>query len=95
MKKQTKSQRKKNNMGGLSIEAHRDNFQFAEAFRTLRVSILFSFMEKDLRTLLVTSPAPSEEKPLRRSILATHWRRPTKGSFWWTGIFVNPSSADL
>ncbi len=64
MKKQTKSHSLENNRDGLSIEAQRDNFQFAEAFRTLRVSILFSFMEKDLKTLLVTSPAPSEGKTL-------------------------------
>lgn len=38
--------------------------RFAEAFRTLRVNLLFSFMEKDLRTLLVTSAGPSEGKSL-------------------------------
>jgi len=64
MKNQTESYSKEYNRVGLSIESHRENFQFAEAFRTLRVSILFSFMEKDLRTLLVTSPAPSEGKTL-------------------------------
>src|SRR5260221_8154703 len=34
----------------------------AEAFRTLRTNILFSALDKPIKTLLVTSPAPDEGK---------------------------------
>lgn len=36
--------------------------RFAESFRTLRTNIQFSFMEKDLRSLLVTSTGQAEGK---------------------------------
>ena len=34
----------------------------AEAYRTLRTNIEFSSVDEQLRTLLVTSPAPAEDK---------------------------------
>ncbi len=36
--------------------------RFAEAYRTLRTNILFSFMDKDLRLILITSAGQSEGK---------------------------------
>src|SRR3954465_3240308 len=42
----------------------------AEAFRTLRTNILFSGLEKPIKTLLVTSPAPDEGKSVTIANLA-------------------------
>jgi len=36
--------------------------RFAEAYRALRTNILFSFMDKDLRLILITSAGQSEGK---------------------------------
>jgi non-specific protein-tyrosine kinase len=42
----------------------------AEAYRVLRTNILFSFVDRPLTTLLVTSPAPGEGKSLTLANLA-------------------------
>ncbi|MCJ7541602.1 MAG: DUF4388 domain-containing protein, partial [Desulfobacterales bacterium] len=46
------------------------NSRFAEAYRTLRTNIEMAFMEKDLRTLLVTSAGAMEGKTLTTANLA-------------------------
>ena len=42
----------------------------AEAFRTLRANLMFAGLERPLTTLLVTSPAPEDEKSLTLANLA-------------------------
>jgi non-specific protein-tyrosine kinase len=42
----------------------------AEAFRTLRTNLMFSSLEHPLTTLLVTSPAPTDEKSVTLANLA-------------------------
>jgi capsular exopolysaccharide synthesis family protein len=42
----------------------------AEAYRTLRTNILFSSMDNDIKTLLVTSPGPGEGKSITAANLA-------------------------
>lgn len=39
-----------------------DNTRFAESYRTLRTNLSFAFMEKELRSLLITSSAQGEGK---------------------------------
>lgn len=46
------------------------NSRFAEAYRTLRTNIDFSFIEKDFRTLLVTSASDDEGKTVTVANLA-------------------------
>jgi len=68
----------------------------AEAFRTLRTNILFSALDKPIKTLLVTSPAPDEGKSSTVANLAVTMaqaghvtilvdgdlRRPTQHTLW-------------
>ena len=46
----------------LFLENYPTNSRFAEAYRTLRTNIRFSFMEKEFRCLLVTSAGENEGK---------------------------------
>lgn len=46
----------------LSLNKYRPNTHFAEAYRTLRTNIHFSFMERDFQSLLVTSAGEGEGK---------------------------------
>jgi hypothetical protein len=46
----------------LFLEYYPINSSFAESYRTLRTSIHFSFMEKELRSLLITSAGQNEGK---------------------------------
>ncbi len=46
------------------------NSPAAEAFRTLRTNILFAALEKPIKTLLVSSPAPDEGKSVTVANLA-------------------------
>ena len=46
----------------LSLENYPTNTRYAEAFRTLRSNIHFSFMDKQLQSLLITSAGQSEGK---------------------------------
>lgn len=46
----------------LFLDNYPSRSRFAEAFRTLRTNIQFSFMEKDFRSLLVTSTGQAEGK---------------------------------
>src|SRR5262245_60730167 len=68
----------------------------AEAFRTLRTNLMFSSLEKPITTLLVTSPAQSEDKSLLLANLAVTFaqggnktilidgdlRRPAQHTIW-------------
>jgi protein-tyrosine kinase len=68
----------------------------AEAFRTLRTNLMFSSLEKPITTLLVTSPAQSEDKSLLLANLAATFaqsgnktilidgdlRRPAQHTIW-------------
>lgn len=47
---------------GIFLENYPTNSRFAEAYRTLRTNIHFSFMEKEFQSLLVTSAGESEGK---------------------------------
>nr|MBC8360789.1 DUF4388 domain-containing protein [Candidatus Desulfatibia profunda] len=47
---------------GLFLENYPTNSRFAEAYRTLRTNIRFSFMEKEFCSLLVTSAGETEGK---------------------------------
>jgi len=70
----------------------------AEAFRTLRTNLMFSSLEKPIATLLLTSPAQSEDKSLLLANLAVTFaqggnktilidadlRRPAQHTLWGT-----------
>ncbi len=63
MNKQNKAQSKSNSfLEGFFLDEYPTKSRFAEAFRTLRTNINFSFMEKEFRTLLITSTTESEGK---------------------------------
>jgi uncharacterized protein involved in exopolysaccharide biosynthesis/Mrp family chromosome partitioning ATPase len=49
-------------LSGLFLDNYPMNSSFAEAYRTLRTNTKFSFMEKDLRSLLLTSSGEEEGK---------------------------------
>ena len=44
------------------LENYPTNSRFAEAFRTLRTNIQFSFLDKEFRAILITSSGPGEGK---------------------------------
>lgn len=50
------------NLSRLFMNNYPAKSRYAEAYRTLRTNIHFSFMEKDFQTLLVTSSGESEGK---------------------------------
>lgn len=50
------------NISELFLSNYKSKSRFAEAFRTLRTNIQFSFMEKDFNTLLITSAGQEEGK---------------------------------
>jgi len=54
--------KKHNDLHDLFLKNYPNRSRFAEAFRTLRTNIRFSFMEKDFRSLLVTSAGEEEGK---------------------------------
>ena len=49
-------------LADLFLKNYPNNSRFAEAYRTLRTNIHFSFMEKEFRSLLVTSAGAKEGK---------------------------------
>jgi Mrp family chromosome partitioning ATPase len=49
-------------LSDLFLEQYPQNSRFAESYRMLRTNIPFAFMEKDFRSLLVTSAAEAEGK---------------------------------
>jgi len=71
----------------------------AEAYRTLRTNIMFTGVEKPIRTLLVTSPVPDEGKSVTLANLAVtvaqsghktilvdaDLRRPSQQTIWGVG----------
>ncbi len=57
----TRDRERSNGSNGL-VAARSPQSQAAEAYRTLRTNIQFSSLDRDLRTLLVTSAGPSEGK---------------------------------
>ena len=57
----TRERERSNGTNGL-VAARSPQSQAAEAYRTLRTNIQFSSLDRDLRTLLVTSPGPDEGK---------------------------------
>lgn len=61
-RKRTQEQKKINDLSGLFLENYPARSRFAEAFRTLRTNIQLSFMEREFRSLLVTSAGEEEGK---------------------------------
>jgi len=57
-----KTRYKMDNLSKLFLGSYPSKSRYAEAFRTLRTNVHFSFMEKDFQTLLVTSSGESEGK---------------------------------
>jgi len=55
---------------GLFLDYYPINSRFAEAYRNLRTNIDFSFIEKDFRSLLITSAGEQEGKTLTAANLA-------------------------
>lgn len=79
----------------------------SEAFRTLRTNLLFSAIDKPLRSLVVTSPGPEEGKSTALANLAVtlaqggrstlivdcDLRRPSQHSIW--GVEQTPGLTDM
>ena len=53
---------KKNFLEGLFLQNYPDQSRFAEAFRSLRTNLHFSFAEGEIQSVLVTSAGPEEGK---------------------------------
>jgi len=71
MKSQKKSRRKKNQvLLNLFLDNYSHHSSFAEAFRTLRTNISYSFIEKEFRSLLITSSVAGEGKTITVANLA-------------------------
>ena len=71
MKSENKLRRKKNDaLLNLFLDNYPDHSSFAEAYRTLRTNVIFSFMEKDFQSLLITSSAAGEGKTITVANLA-------------------------
>jgi Mrp family chromosome partitioning ATPase len=63
MKSKTKAQKRKARRASMAfLENYPANSRFAEAFRTLRTNIQFSFLDKEFRAILVTSAGQAEGK---------------------------------
>jgi capsular exopolysaccharide synthesis family protein len=58
------------NLSRLFMDNYPAKSRYAEAYRTLRTNIHFSFMEKDFQTLLITSSGESEGKTTTTANLA-------------------------
>lgn len=63
MKKRKKSRRSRTGLfGHIFLDKYPTHSRFAESYRTLRTNIHFSFMEKEFRSLLITSAGEKEAK---------------------------------
>ena len=60
--KKSKDKRTTSDLTGLFLDNYPSNSRFAEAFRTLRTNVQFSFIENDFHSLLITSSAQGEGK---------------------------------
>ena len=62
MKLKTKSGSPENGVKALYLKNYPTNSRFAEAFRTLRTNIQLSFLDKEFRSILITSAGQGEGK---------------------------------
>jgi len=60
--KRKKRDKNTHTLSDLFLDDYPMNSRFAESYRTLRTNIQFSFMDKDFRSLLVTSAGEQEGK---------------------------------
>ena len=71
MKSKNKLIRKKNDaLLNLFLDNYPEHSSFAEAYRTLRTNVRFSFLEKEFQSLLITSSAAGEGKTITAANLA-------------------------
>jgi capsular exopolysaccharide synthesis family protein len=61
---------KTGNLSDLFLGDHPTNSRFAESYRSLRTNIHFSFLEKDFRSLLITSAGAGEGKSISTANLS-------------------------
>lgn len=70
MKKKKSKKRKSTFPFGLFLDQYPTHSRYAEAFRTLRTNIDFSFTEKEYRSILITSAGEEEGKTVTAANLA-------------------------
>ena len=64
MKPEKRDKKRSRNFDNLFLVTYPGRSQFAEAFRSLRTNIEFSFMDKEFRSILVTSAGEEEGKTI-------------------------------
>ncbi len=77
------------------LENYPANSRFAEAFRTLRTNIHFSFLDKEFRVILVTSAGQAEGKTTVTMNLAHTMARAGKSVLMMDADLRKPSLSDL
>ena len=65
---------------------------FAEAFRSLRSSLIFMPNQSELKTLIITSAIPNEGKSTVASNLAITMSAAGARCCWWTPTFAGATS---